>query len=70
MRFAGPFALFKIMANVAGFVFAIAGLQILIVNRRVLPPALRPPLHREALLVLCVCFYAFFSLRVFLAAIG
>ena len=70
MRFAGPFALFKIMANVAGFVLAIAGLQILIVNRRFLPPALRPPLYREALLVLCVCFYAFFSLRVFLAAIG
>jgi hypothetical protein len=66
MRFAGPFALFKVMANVAGFVLAVAGVQILIVNRRFLPRALRPPLHRELLLVLCVCFYGFFSARVLL----
>ncbi len=64
MRLAGPFALFKVMANVAGFVMAVAGVQILIVNRRFLPRALRPPLYREALLVLCVCFYGFFALRV------
>ena len=70
MRFGGPFALFKVMANMAGFVMAVAGVQILIVNRRFLPPALRPPLYRELLLVLCVCFYGFFSLRVFLSVIA
>jgi hypothetical protein len=70
MRFGGPFALFKIMANVAGFVLAVAGVQILIVNRRFLPRALRPPLHRELLLLVCVCFYGFFSLRVFLEMLG
>jgi hypothetical protein len=64
MRLAGPFALFKVMANVAGFVMAIAGVQILIVNRRFLPRALRPPLYREVLLALCVVFYGFFSVRV------
>ena len=67
MQFAGPFALFKLMANIAGFVMAVAGVQILIVNRRFLPAPLRPPLYREVLLVLCVCFYGFFSVRVFLA---
>jgi hypothetical protein len=69
MRFAGPFALFKVMANMAGFVMAVAGVQILIVNRTFLPPALRPPLYRELLLVLCVAFYGFFSVRVFLSLI-
>jgi hypothetical protein len=43
---------------------AVAGVQILIVNRRFLPRALRPPLYREVLLVLCVVFYGFFSVRV------
>ena len=69
MRFGGPFALFKVMANMAGLVMAIAGVQILIVNRRFLPPALRPPLYRELLLASCVVFYGFFSLRVFLSVI-
>ena len=64
MRLAGPFALFKVMANVAGLVMAIAGVQILIVNRRFLPRALRPPLYREVLLGFCVLFYGFFSVRV------
>lgn len=67
MRFGGPFALFKVMANMAGFVMAFAGVQILIVNRKFLPPALRPPLYRELLLGACIAFYGFFSLRVFLS---
>jgi hypothetical protein len=61
---AGPFALFKVMANMAGVVMAVAGVQILIVNRRFLPPALRPPRYRQALLVACSCFYGFLALRV------
>jgi nitrate reductase gamma subunit len=63
MRLAGPFALFKVMANVAGFVMAVAGVQILIVNRRFLPRALRPSLYRELLLAACVVFYGFFAAR-------
>jgi len=66
MRLAGPFALFKIMANMAGFVMALAGVQILIVNRKFLPRSLRPPLYRELLLVGCVIFYAFFTVQVVL----
>jgi len=63
IRLAGPFVLFKIMANVAGFVLAFSGLQILIVNRKFLPQQLRPPLWREIALVLCVAFYGFFVVR-------
>ena len=38
-----------------------AGIQILIVNRRFLPAPLRPPLWREAGLLVCSGFYAFFT---------
>ena len=66
VRLAGPFLLFTIMANVAGFVLAFSGLQILIVNRKFLPRELRPPLWREVMLVACVAFYSFFVLRLVL----
>jgi len=39
----------------------IAGIQIFLVNRRFLPKAVRPPAWREAALLACVAFYAFFS---------
>ena len=58
---ASPFQLFKVLANMAGIVLAIAGVQILLVNRRFLPRALRPALWREAVLLLCSAFYAFFA---------
>jgi hypothetical protein len=58
---ASPFTLFKILANMAGIVLLIAGVQIFLVNRRFLPAAVRPPLWREAGLLLCSAFYAFFA---------
>lgn len=58
---ASPMRLFTILANIAGLVLAIGGVQILIVNRRFLPKAIRAPLWREVLLAGCVLFYAFFS---------
>ena len=61
IRSASPFQLFKVLANMAGIVLAIAGVQILVVNRRFLPKALRPPLWREAGLLACSAFYAFFA---------
>ena len=61
IRVASPMTLFKVIANVAGLVLAIAGVQIFWVNRRFLPRALRPPLWREILLLSCAGFYAFFS---------
>ncbi|MGH9373801.1 MAG: Nramp family divalent metal transporter, partial [Vicinamibacterales bacterium] len=61
IRSASPFQLFKILANMAGIVLMIAGIQIFLVNRRFLPRALRPPRWREAGLLLCSAFYAFFA---------
>lgn len=61
IRSASPFQLFKILANMAGIVLMIAGVQIFLVNRRFLPRAVRPPLWREAGLLLCSAFYAFFA---------
>jgi hypothetical protein len=61
IRSASPFQLFKILANMAGIVLAIAGLQIFLVNRRFLPPGVRPQPWREAGLLACSAFYAFFA---------
>ena len=61
LRSASPFQLFKILANMAGIVLMIAGVQIFLVNRRFLPPVLRPRSWREAGLLLCSAFYAFFA---------
>ena len=61
IRSASPFTLFKILANMAGIVLMIAGVQIFLVNRRFLPAAVRPPIWREGVLLLCSAFYAFFA---------
>jgi len=61
VRSASPFQLFKVLANMAGLVLAIAGVQIFMVNRRFLPRALRPAPWREAALLACSAFYAYFS---------
>jgi hypothetical protein len=61
IRSASPFQLFKILANMAGVVLAIAGVQIFLVNRRFLPAAIRPALWRELGLLACSAFYAFFA---------
>jgi hypothetical protein len=61
IRLASPMKLFTIVANIAGIVLAIAGVQIFLVNRRFLPKALRPALWRELSLLACAAFYAFFS---------
>ena len=58
---ASPFQLFKILANMAGIVLAIAGVQIVWVNRRFLPRALRPALWREIGVLGCSAFYAYFA---------
>jgi hypothetical protein len=61
IRSASPFQLFKILANMAGIVLAVAGVQIFLVNRRFLPPGVRPARWREFGLLACSAFYAFFA---------
>ena len=56
IRSASPFQLFKILANMAGIVLMIAGVQIFLVNRRFLPKVVRPPLWRRSAAT-CSAFY-------------
>jgi len=61
IRAASPLRLFTILANIAGMVMVLGGVQIFLINRRFLPRELRPAWWREVLLWTCVGFYAFFS---------
>jgi hypothetical protein len=61
IRMASPMTLFKILANMAGLVLAIGGVQVFLVNRAFLPRALRAPWWRQAILLACSAFYAFFA---------
>jgi hypothetical protein len=61
VRSASPFQLFKVLANMAGLVLLISGVQIFLVNRRFLPREVRPPVWREALLLGCSAFYGYFT---------
>jgi hypothetical protein len=57
LNLAQPLTLIIIGANVAGFTFVLESLHTLVVNRKFLPPELRPALWREASVVLCAIFY-------------
>ena len=49
--------LMKLMGNIAGFISAVASIQLLVVNTRLLPRELQPPLWRRIALVACSVFY-------------
>ena len=61
-----PIFLFQLGANVAALTTAMLSFHTLYVNRKFLPTPLRPPLWRQAALVLCGVFYStfvFFGVR-------
>lgn len=58
LNLAKPMTLVIIGANVAGVIFVFISLHTLVVNRTLLPPALRPSRWREGALVACALFYA------------
>jgi len=60
LQLAPPIVLLQLAANLASVVLVIAPLHLLYINTRLLPPALRPPLWRRAMLVVMPLFYAFF----------
>jgi hypothetical protein len=60
LNLAQPLTLIVISANVGGFVTLCLSLHTLVVNRKFLPKELRPPLWREAALVLAALFYGTF----------
>ncbi len=62
VNFGSAIDLFKVLGTVAGGVLAVSAVQILIVNTRLLPPELRPPMWRRAALVLCAVGYGSLSL--------
>ena len=60
LNLARPITLIIIGANAAAFIFVIESIHTLVVNRLFLPRELRPPIWREAVLVLCAVFYGGF----------
>ncbi len=60
LNLAAPMTLLLINANVSGFVFVLASMQLIVMNRTFLPPQVRAPLWREIMLVLMALFYGFF----------
>lgn len=60
LNLAQPLTLVVIGANIAGFNFVAVSVHTIVLNRKVLPPELRPPLWREAMLVLCALFFGGF----------
>jgi hypothetical protein len=58
LHFGGAMDLFKFLGFVANIVLAMGAVQILCVNYKLLPPALRAPLWRQILLGTCCIFYA------------
>ncbi len=56
-----PLSLVILTANVAGIVFIVAGIQLLLVNQRLLPRALRAGIFTRCALVALVFFYGIFT---------
>jgi hypothetical protein len=61
LNLAQPLTLVVIGANVAGVNFVFLSIHTLVVNRRVLPRELRPPIWREAVVALCALFFGAFA---------
>lgn len=64
INIAQPVTLVLIGANAAGFILTFSAIHIVIVNRKLLPAPLRPPLWREAAMVAASIFFGFFVFQV------
>jgi hypothetical protein len=60
LNLAQPLTLIVLGANIAALSFALTSVHTIVVNRTFLPPALRPPIWREAMLLLCALFFGTF----------
>jgi hypothetical protein len=60
INLAAPMTLLIIGANMAGFVFVIAAIHLVVVNNKFLPKQLRPPMWRNIALIAMSVFYGFF----------
>jgi uncharacterized protein YhhL (DUF1145 family) len=61
LNLAQPLTLVVIGANVAGVNFVFISIHTLVVNRKVLPRELRPPVWREVMVALCALFFGGFA---------
>jgi threonine/homoserine/homoserine lactone efflux protein len=61
LNLAQPLTLVVIGANVAGVNFVFLSIHTLVVNRKVLPRELRPPVWREVMVALCALFFGGFA---------
>ena len=61
LNLAQPLTLLILAANIGGANLVLLSIHTLVVNRSFLPRELRPPLWREAALVLCALFYGTFA---------
>jgi hypothetical protein len=62
INLAAPMMLLMVGANMAGFIFVVATLHLIVVNNKFLPKPLRPPMWRNVALVIMFLFYLFFTL--------
>ena len=62
IRLADPLTLFKILANTAGVILAVASLQIVLVQCKFLPVELQTR-WRQGVLLAATAFYSFFAIR-------
>ena len=67
LNLAQPLTLVVIGANVAGLNFVFLSIHTLVVNRRVLPRELKPPLWREVMVALCALFFGGFVVATILS---
>lgn len=70
LNLAQPLTLIVISANIGGFVMVFLSLHTIVVNRKFLPPELRPSVWREAALVLTAVFYGTFAVMALMTTIG
>lgn len=60
INLAAPMLLLMIGANMAGFIFVVGSIHLLVLNNKYLPKPLRPSLWRNIMLVVSAAFFAFF----------
>jgi hypothetical protein len=58
IQFGSAMELFQFLGIMANVILAVGAVQILLVNRKLLPPALRPSVFRQGMLIACALVYA------------
>lgn len=64
INLAAPLMLLFIAGNMAGFLFVVSTIHILVVNYKFLPKELHPPIWRTIVIIAMMVFYAFFLIAV------